>query len=46
MLDPHVDPTAFDGQLDPTHLPGFDKSQQPAVELGIAHGSIVAGVLR
>jgi len=42
MLGPQLDTAPVYGQLDPTHLPWRDESQQVAVELGVTYHPIVA----
>jgi len=46
MLGPHVHSTPVEPQLNPTHLPGGDESQQVAVELGVTHLAIVADAVQ
>jgi hypothetical protein len=41
MIDPHVDPFTFSGELDPIHLPRRLKTQHVAVQLGVAHDDTV-----
>ena len=41
MVDPHVDPFSFCGELDPAHLPRGLETQHVAVQLGVAHNDIL-----
>lgn len=42
MLGPPVDPGTSDRELDPTHLPARDESQQVPVALGVEHLAMLA----